>query len=418
MPRHPLDVAIVGAGTAGTAAGLLLARAGHTVTLYERVPDPSPVGAGIVLQPTGQAVLARLGLLAPIQQRAAPIDRLRCVTGRGRTVFALDYATVAPKTAVQRGLGLHRGVLFETLLHAARDQADLDLRCGLDIVGHETNRHGVFVRCADGIRHGPHDLLIVADGARSAVRNASDVPYRETPYPWGALWYVASDPERLYRDELFQVVRGARSMLGLLPTGYGPDPTSPPLVSLFWSLRVDQLDAFRRGDFSAWKASIERDDPRAAGVLASLTDPGQLLFARYRHIEMPRWHDDRIVLLGDAAHAMSPQLGQGCNLALVDAAILADSLATAPLPVALAHYSAARRAHLRYYLWATRWLTPFFQSDQDWLGSLRDVFMPLATKIPWLRTLMARSMSGTVRGIVRPPLSLAMLRGGDCPAAK
>ena len=65
-----LDVAIIGAGTAGSAAALLLARAGHQVTVYERVATPGPVGAGISLQPTGQAVLARLGLLAPILARA------------------------------------------------------------------------------------------------------------------------------------------------------------------------------------------------------------------------------------------------------------------------------------------------------------------------------------------------------------
>src|SRR5688572_6613801 len=75
----PLDVGIVGCGTAGQAAALFLARQGHRVTLYERVAKPGPVGAGIVLQPSGMAVLAELGLLAPVLTRGAPLDGLRCV---------------------------------------------------------------------------------------------------------------------------------------------------------------------------------------------------------------------------------------------------------------------------------------------------------------------------------------------------
>ncbi|MFN7699424.1 MAG: FAD-dependent oxidoreductase, partial [Deltaproteobacteria bacterium] len=82
-----LDVGIVGAGTGGSAAALFLARAGHRVTLYERVEHPSPVGAGILLQPTGQAVLARLGLLGVILGRGARIERLRCRSASGRQIF-------------------------------------------------------------------------------------------------------------------------------------------------------------------------------------------------------------------------------------------------------------------------------------------------------------------------------------------
>ena len=69
----PLDVGIVGCGTAGQAAALFLARAGHRVTLYERVTEPGPVGAGIISQPSGMAVLAELGLLAPVLARGAPV---------------------------------------------------------------------------------------------------------------------------------------------------------------------------------------------------------------------------------------------------------------------------------------------------------------------------------------------------------
>lgn len=417
--QSPVDVGIVGAGTAGTAAALLLARAGHRVTLYERVADPRPVGAGIVLQPSGQAVLQRLGLLAPVLERGARIDRLRCITGgdRPRPVVTLDYLPLGlplglglgrPLGGDAFGLGLHRGVLLQTLLAAVRAEPGIELRCGVSVQAPTPTVDGVALRTVDGDRLGPHELLVVADGARSQLREATGLRFRERPYAWGALWHIAADPEQVYAGELFQVVRGTSSMLGLLPTGRGPEPDSPPQVSLYWSFRADRLDAFRAADLAQWKQQVLRDDPRAAFVLDELQHPEQLLFAHYRHVDMPRWHGERTVLLGDAAHAMSPQLGQGCNLALIDAAVLADVLAAAPSPTAaLAQYTRTRRAHLRYYMLATRGLTPLFQSDHEWLGWLRDRLMPLSAKVPWVRRQMCLSMSGHMRGVLRAPLSLS-----------
>jgi 2-polyprenyl-6-methoxyphenol hydroxylase-like FAD-dependent oxidoreductase len=105
---------------------------------------------------------------------------------------------------------------------------------------------------------------------------------------------------------------------------------------------------------------------------------------------------------------MSPQLGQGANLALFDALILSACLAgAADLPAALVAYTTARRRHLSFYQYATRWLTPFFQSDLTPLGWLRDLLMPLCAAIPPLRRLMVRSMSGLSQGLgLGAPLAL------------
>jgi 2-polyprenyl-6-methoxyphenol hydroxylase-like FAD-dependent oxidoreductase len=393
-----LDVGIVGGGTAGCAAAIALRRAGHVVTIYERVEQPGPVGAGIVLQPTGMAALARLGLLEPVVTRGARLDRLRCETASRRTIVDLEYASLDRRLF---GVGLHRGVLFEVLFDAAR-AAGATVELGRTIVeARPAGGDRWAVVDERGRRAGRHDLVIVADGAKSQLRDDTDeeLPKRVRPYPWGALWFVARDPERRFRRELYQVVEGAGRMLGLLPTGLGPSGDEP-LVSLYYSLRADRLDEWRRVGLSHWKREILRYAPEAEGVVAQITDAAQVLFSGYHDVVMPRWHARGLVYLGDAAHAMSPQLGQGANLALWDAMVLCEALADEPADIAraLADYTRRRRRHIRVYQLATRWLTPFFQGDSRLLGLLRDVAMPLANRLPFVRRRMIASMSGLLLG--------------------
>ena len=404
-----MRVAIVGCGTAGGASALFLARAGHEVKVFERVPDPRPIGAGIILQPTGQAVLARLGLEREVLDRGARLDGLLVRNAAGRKILELSYEDVGISrdpppggTGVCEnlfGLGIHRGVLFRELFTAAQREADV--RCGVAIDRVDWVRRTLIGD--DGVEHGPFDLIVVADGARSKLRDdITEIEHSLKPYPWGALWFLAEDPERNFRGRLSQTVRSNARMLGFLPTGLGPD-SDCPLTSLYWSIRGDRVDAFRRAGIDAWKDEIRAmlDEPsRAAAepLLAQIEHEQQVLFTSYNDVQMRPWVHDRVVFLGDAAHAMSPQLGQGCNLALLDALTLAECLDVFSTDVtrALEMYCARRRRHLGVYTQATRWLTPFFQGDVGALGELRDLFMPIAAKVPFARAMMTKSMAGVL----------------------
>jgi 2-polyprenyl-6-methoxyphenol hydroxylase-like FAD-dependent oxidoreductase len=316
-------------------------------------------------------------------------------------VVDLDYAMLDERYF---GLGLHRGVLFQALYDAVRAEPRVVLRLGITVEDlRRAPRDRLYGLEPDGItRHGPHDLFIVADGARSHLRDDTDTHKTVRPYPWGALWFVARDPEARFVKKLHQIVDGTNVMLGFLPTGLGPDDSDPsPHVSIYWSLRCDAHAAWRTAGLGRWKDEILRARPDAEPILAQIEDPEQVLLASYHDVVMRRWHTHNVVYIGDAAHAMSPQLGQGCNLALWDAMTLARCIQAAPnLPIALAAYSAEREDHLGFYQFATRWLTPFFQSDVPILGFLRDHGMGMMTKLAPFRREMVRTMCGVKEGIV------------------
>ena len=368
-----MRIGIVGAGTAGLAAAALYARAGHAVEVLERAPDPGPVGAGLLLQPTGMAVLERLGVLEEVRAGAARIERVVGTTVGGRRFMDLAYAG-------EHGLGVHRGALF-TALRGAAERDGARVLAGAEVVGRRRVHELVD---AGGATYGPYDLIVGADGARSTVRRFLPLKARIHEHRWGALWGVFGDPSNAFHGVLDQYFDGARRMAGFLPTG-------GDAVSLFWSIRLDRIEAARAAGLAAFRDELLSLAPVAEPLMGGLRSFDQLLPAAYRQISLPRWHDGTVVLVGDAAHALSPQLGQGANLALMDAAALVD----AP---SLDAYEAARRKQARFYAFGARALNAVFQSDFDAMAWPRDRLMPLAARVPWACNRMLATLSGRAVG--------------------
>ena len=156
---------------------------------------------------------------------------------------------------------------------------------------------------------------------------------------------------------------------------------------------------------AALKAEILAFAPESAEILDFVDDFEQLLHTTYQHVSLRRRHDDRTILIGDAAHAMSPHLGQGINLAMVDAWRLADCLRNAPTPIAAFRAFAIRqRDYLRYYATVTYVLAPFFQSDWSILGWGRDLALPWLPVIPWVKRQMLLTVTGQKGGFLRGQL--------------
>jgi 2-polyprenyl-6-methoxyphenol hydroxylase-like FAD-dependent oxidoreductase len=189
-----------------------------------------PVGAGILLQPTGLWVLWRMGLLGEALKYGAPVRRLFGDSVTGRPVMDMRYAALDPRLA---GLGMQRGALFE-LLKTAWPDAD-KVRCGHDIVS--ISEDGRCLTDDTGLRHGPCDLVVIANGSASKLRDIMGQQRLNRPYPWGALWCLLPQGDWPHVADLRQRYRAARRMMGLLPVGSRPDNPEPQL-SFFWSLPV------------------------------------------------------------------------------------------------------------------------------------------------------------------------------------
>lgn len=388
--RH--DIAIVGGGTAGAASALFLAAAGHRVSLFERVADPDSVGAGILLQPTGMQVLRALGLLDEVLAHGARVDRLHGTNSRGRTVLDVRYSDCG---AGLFGLGLHRGVLF-SVLWSALSARGVHVHVGTAVDRIEQVPDKVFLFNGDALL-GEFDCLIIADGTRSELRRSLSVPQKATQYPWGALWAIVPD-DGLTGGVLRQWFHRAERMLGLMSTGHRFGEAGMPVISLFWSLPGEQLGAWRAAGLQAWKDEVLSLAP-IAEVLEHITSAAQLTYASYADVQMPVWNDGRVVCIGDCAHSTSPQLGQGANLALVDALVLSRCLERgSEIGSSLADYSRQRKSHLRYYQSASRCLTPFFQSHSRVASGLRDLALGPVCRAPFAKGQMAKTLCGTKAG--------------------
>lgn len=386
-----MRIAVIGYGTAGQALAILLGRDDHHVDIFERAPAPGPVGAGFLLQPSGLQVLWRMGLLDAVRAHAAPVHRLHGDTPCGRAVMDMGYDGLDPRL---HGLGMQRGALFQ-LLDQAREGTGA-LHAGTAITAVDSERG--LLRDAQGRQHGPYDLVIAADGSASVLRAQVGGTTLDRVYPWGALWCLLPAEDWPHVNELRQRYVAARKMIGLLPVGTRPGDDTPRL-SFFWSLPCHDFARWEQDGLQPWLDELHALWPEAGARFAHLQDAGQLARASYRDAVVHRWHTGRLVLAGDAAHSMSPQLGQGVNMALMDALVLRDTLRVHGRgEAALQAYQAQRRAHVAVYQRWSRWLTPLFQSDRDAWAKARDVLLGPMGRMPGGRGHMLRVLSGTQQG--------------------
>lgn len=387
-----LNIAIAGCGIGGLAAAILLRRDGHGVTVFDRFDRPTPVGSGLLLQPTGLAILDRLGLRARIETQGERVIRLVGHAGR-RRVLDVEYSALGRRAYA---IGIHRAALFDPLFEAAMSEG-VAVEAGHCVTRVES--HGSLGRLhfESGAPSGGFDLVVDASGSRSMLAKGG-----ARPLAFGAVWTTVSvQGGAALPSTLTQRYRAAREMAGLLPVGRPPGAERPH-VALFWSIRADRLDPWRQRGLAAWQAEWSRLWPEAADYAGQVTSLDQFEFAAYRHRTAANPGRGPLIHIGDAWHSTSPQLGQGANMAMLDAWALARSIReAADVTDGLERFVRSRTIHVHLYQLLSLTLTPLYQSDHVLPAWLRDTLMAPLLRLPGFRGLATRAVAGLVGARLR-----------------
>lgn len=398
---EPLSIAIIGCGPAGLAAALLLARQGHEVAIFDRFVSPGPVGSGLMIQPSGLAVLAALGLAGEVIRRGARVDALQGIEEHGRCVLDAPYAALGLPGAF--GLGIHRASLFDVLYEAAARLPGVTICADHAVTGSQCDAAGRRLVFESRGPSAPFDLVVDASGWRTGFD-----PAPKNILPFGALWAsLPLQPGDPFAGNLLeQRYRRASQMAGVLPIGARAGAAGPE-VAFFWSLKAEDHTAWAATPLDDWKAEVLRLWPALEGLLARIETREQLTFARYAHRTHPAPVTERMIAIGDAWHSASPQLGQGANMALLDAWSLSRGLAEGRTLTEKLRLAAGWRSdHVWLYQWVTKLFTPLYQSDSRVLPAVRDhILAPLSRRWP-AKGIQAQLMSGLF-GFPLAPLGLA-----------
>ncbi len=381
-------IAIAGCGPGGLASAILLARQGHHVELFERFDAPRPIGSGLLIQSSGQSILKILGLLDNIVAKGAPVDRLFGINiANGKRALDMEYRYLGQGA---HAIGIHRSSLFAALYQAVLD-AKIAVHCHHHLSGYQADGQRIRPIFKNSPALDWYDYLIDASGARSPLSNGD-----AHTLPYGAFWATVDRPagNQIALSALEQRYDAAHSMAGIMPVGVNPASGNAG-VALFWSVRHDQYDQFRDAGIAAWQRNFVAIWPEARAFAEQITSMDHLTWAAYHHRTGNAASHARLFHIGDAWHSTSPQLGQGANMALLDAYALSNAIAQAASPTMIAQqYRHARADHVALYQLLSRVFTPAYQSDSVILPWLRDIAVHHGARLPVIRKLIASIVSG------------------------
>jgi len=338
-------VAIVaGGGIAGTVAALALQRAGWTPLIHEaHARDDGEAGAFVTVALNGLEALRALDL-DPVRLLAAglatPAMALRNSAGKVLAELPLG----GPSADGLSTTTIRRADLYRSL-RAEAERRGIAIAYGKRLTAAHERDGGVTAEFADGST-ATGDLLVGADGLHSRTRKALD-PHAPAPRYLGLLnagGFTAGPADSgAMRPGVMQMAFGRRAFFGWV---------GAPDGSVWWFANPPAKQPVAPGEWTpaAWKAhllDLFAGDAIPAAALIAASDEVVGPWSTWDFPRVPVWHDDRMVLVGDAAHAVSPSSGQGVSMAIEDAVVLGRCLATIPaVPAALTEYERRRRGRV------------------------------------------------------------------------
>ena len=341
------DVVVVGAGGGGAVLGLALAQMGVSVLVLERQPGPPTALRGETIQPNGQQILARLGLLSALTPEVVePVRRFHFIRIGGERLCTMDYGTLPEP--YNRALVALSSAMHHLVLSRLSAQAGAQLWYGAEFQGilqNDGRVGGVVVRRAgeESSDEVQASLVVGADGAASLVRRALGIQAEVHHYRHGYLITLLPRPESMRGEARYYV--GRAELLGLFPA---PDDHVVVLYMVEIDPRGEKMEALKARGLSALKSRVAAIDAAMTKPLESLTSWEQIGLLPCTRVRADRWVVDGGGLIGDAAHAMNPHASQGRMQAMADAMALAQVIGRCRetgdwSAEALAAYERARR---------------------------------------------------------------------------
>jgi 2-polyprenyl-6-methoxyphenol hydroxylase-like FAD-dependent oxidoreductase len=351
-------VLIVGGGIAGLATAAGLRQAGIACEIVEQTEAWAPVGAGIVVSVNAMSVMRRLGVDELIAERGASLGRGGITDHRGRPLAMNDFADLHEEFGPT--IAIHRAALHDVLLTAAGD-TPISLGTSVDRLAQHPEH--VDVRLTDG-REERFDLVIGADGLRSRVRTLlfGDVPLQYSGY---ACWRLVVKAPVAVPDMCEMWGSGTR---------FGVAPIDAERVYCFAVANAP------RGELDPAVGRVERFRTRFAefggqvpDILRTVERPEELIHNDLEELPVVPWFSSRVVLVGDAAHAMTPNMGQGAAMALEDSAVLVELLrGGGPIAETLDAFAARRQSRVRWIVDQSRRIGRIGQLENPALRWLRN----------------------------------------------
>ena len=395
------DVAIVGAGGGGAVLALMLAQQGVRSLVLERAAGPPQGLRGELLQPNGQRVLDRLGLLDTLPAEATrTIRRFNFCRAGGERLCTVDYGDLpAPynRAVVTLPNVAHHAILDALEKHNPGalwyDATFTGLRFdGSRVIGLQAERHGEPVNISAR-------LVVGADGAFSKVRDCLGITTQLHRYSEGYLIAIVDAPHVTLEEARYLV--GRHQILGLFPAAGSK-------IYVFYMIEAGSYEAIKARGLDALRHAWVHIDPGMEAIVPGLVDWSQTGYMPTGRVKTDRWVADGALLIGDAAHAMNPHASQGRMQAMVDAVVVADLIpgwlkANNFSADALRMFEAARRPQVTMLQRLADEQVRFWNTGNPLLGYLRDrVFRTLDHNA----RLRYRVLSTTAGLRSKPPFSL------------
>lgn len=388
-------LAIIGCGPAGLAFASAMVDSNYEIVILERTAQARATGSGFILQPTGLAIAEMLGIRLGLEQVGHRITRVTGRTVRGNhIVIDVDYSLIQ-KTPYS--VGLHRATLFNALFNQVQNN-NIPVITNCDIREYITLPNGkVQLKNNHGELLGPFDLVVDASGLKSTLRAQVFGKQSSKILKYGSLWAKLNLPDGIFEKHILQQRFACSDLsIGIMPIGC-ESIGKPQQAALFWNIDSSKFDAVKSEGLNLWKESVVDLWPDCAGLLDQIESFEQLTLAQYRHHTSTPLYAPGIVFIGDAAHSTNPLLGQGVNMALVDAMTLAQALqCEEDLIKACKKYAQQRRWHIRTVQILASTLIPFYKSNDVSLATLRNyLFRPLSS-LPYMNKFIALMVSGLI----------------------